>query len=200
MESFSQRLDAQLQAQWRKATLQDIAGVTGPSPELFKFLESISQFKVFSKSHVLFRQGEPIRRLFVIRTGWAHLTRAGAPPEERFLGSIHCLGVEGISRIPSGRDSHAAWSRRSDGDLAIEASSKSGVPRTRLEGSRTSLGDDIRSWSRKQSFPILQAQQRLIETGLVDGTNLLLMDMELCVRCGNCSLACHQSPRDSLVS
>src|SRR5262249_38832956 len=38
----------------------------------------------------------------------------------------------------------------------------------------------------------LAAQQRLIETGLVDATNLLVMDMDLCVRCGNCSLACHK--------
>ena len=36
------------------------------------------------------------------------------------------------------------------------------------------------------------AQRRLIDTGLVDATNLLIMDMDLCVRCGNCSLACHK--------
>jgi Fe-S-cluster-containing dehydrogenase component len=39
---------------------------------------------------------------------------------------------------------------------------------------------------------MLAGQERLIETGLVDGTNLLVMDMDLCVRCGNCSLACHK--------
>ena len=31
-----------------------------------------------------------------------------------------------------------------------------------------------------------------ITTGVVDGANLLVMDMDLCVRCGNCSLACHK--------
>jgi Fe-S-cluster-containing dehydrogenase component len=31
-----------------------------------------------------------------------------------------------------------------------------------------------------------------IATGIVDGSNLLVMDMDLCVRCGNCSLACHK--------
>jgi Fe-S-cluster-containing dehydrogenase component len=29
-------------------------------------------------------------------------------------------------------------------------------------------------------------------TGVVDGTNLLVMDMDKCVRCGNCSMACHK--------
>ena len=31
-----------------------------------------------------------------------------------------------------------------------------------------------------------------IETGVVDGVNLLVMDMAKCIRCGNCSLACHK--------
>ncbi len=31
-----------------------------------------------------------------------------------------------------------------------------------------------------------------ITTGIIDGSNLLVMDMDLCVRCGNCSLACHK--------
>jgi Fe-S-cluster-containing dehydrogenase component len=31
-----------------------------------------------------------------------------------------------------------------------------------------------------------------ITTGIIDGANLLVMDMDLCVRCGNCSLACHK--------
>src|SRR5262249_43279324 len=36
------------------------------------------------------------------------------------------------------------------------------------------------------------AQDRILDKGLADGTNLLVMDMDLCVRCGNCSLACHE--------
>src|SRR5262249_505403 len=38
----------------------------------------------------------------------------------------------------------------------------------------------------------LSSQEKLINTGLVDGTNLLVMDMDLCVRCGRCSMACHK--------
>lgn len=69
MQGFSERLDANYRLNGRKATLQDLAGITGPSPELFSYLESISQFKVFSKNHILFRQGDAIRRLFLNRTG-----------------------------------------------------------------------------------------------------------------------------------
>ena len=39
---------------------------------------------------------------------------------------------------------------------------------------------------------VVAAAGREITTGIVDGTNLLVMDMDLCIRCGNCSLACHK--------
>src|SRR4029077_19659150 len=38
----------------------------------------------------------------------------------------------------------------------------------------------------------LVAAEKEIATGIVDGVNLLVMDMDLCVRCGNCSFACHK--------
>jgi len=38
----------------------------------------------------------------------------------------------------------------------------------------------------------VEAAAKEIETGIVEGTNLLVMDMDLCIRCGNCSLACHK--------
>jgi len=192
MESFSQRLDANYRLNGRKATLQDLAGLTGPSPELFRFLESISQFKVFSKNHVLFRQGEPIRRLFVIRTGWAHLTRVGTSPDERFLGSIHCLGVEGIMRDAEWSETATLLGRTEVMEISLSKLRQSLEflePALRMLEKASGTRPDLVA---KKELPILQAQQRLIETGLVDGTNLLLMDMELCVRCGNCSLACHQ--------
>src|SRR5207244_10556495 len=39
---------------------------------------------------------------------------------------------------------------------------------------------------------VLAATEEEISTGIVDSVNLLVMDMDLCVRCGNCSLACHK--------
>src|ERR1044071_5517321 len=43
-----------------------------------------------------------------------------------------------------------------------------------------------------QDLNALRAAEEEIATGIVDGSNLLVMDMDLCVRCGNCSLACHK--------
>jgi len=38
----------------------------------------------------------------------------------------------------------------------------------------------------------LKAAEEEIATGIIDGSNVLVMDMDLCIRCGNCSLACHK--------
>jgi Fe-S-cluster-containing dehydrogenase component len=39
---------------------------------------------------------------------------------------------------------------------------------------------------------VVMATGKEISTGIIDGMNLLVMDMDLCIRCGNCSLACHK--------
>jgi Fe-S-cluster-containing dehydrogenase component len=48
-----------------------------------------------------------------------------------------------------------------------------------------------------QDLNALRSAEEEIATGIVDGSNLLVMDMDLCVRCGNCSLACHKMHGES---
>src|SRR5258708_18684270 len=55
-----------------------------------------------------------------------------------------------------------------------------------------SLGDDDTGPRAHADKASLAAAEKEIATGVVDGVNLLVMDMDLCVRCGNCSLACHK--------
>ena len=55
-----------------------------------------------------------------------------------------------------------------------------------------SLADDDVMLALGFKKEVIAAAEREISTGIVDGTNLLVMDMDKCVRCGNCSMACHQ--------
>jgi Fe-S-cluster-containing dehydrogenase component/CRP-like cAMP-binding protein len=191
MQNFSERLDANYRINGRKATLQDLAAITGPSPELFLYLESISQFKVFSKNHILFREGDPVRRLFLNRTGWLHLTSGSIPGSQRLLGPIHCFGLEGLRSDAVWSETATLMGRGEVMEISISKLRQSPLLTQALQSLEKISADKPQSLT-KRELPIIHAQQRLIETGLVDGTNLLLMDMELCVRCGNCSLACHQ--------
>jgi len=58
--------------------------------------------------------------------------------------------------------------------------------------SKFSQADDDVRVAMGLNKPLVAATEREIATGVVDGTNLLVMDMDKCVRCGNCSMACHQ--------
>src|SRR3979409_2606463 len=55
-----------------------------------------------------------------------------------------------------------------------------------------SVADDETSLQARVDSKVLAATEKEISTGIVDAVNLLVMDMDLCIRCGNCSLACHK--------
>src|SRR4030095_4826893 len=54
------------------------------------------------------------------------------------------------------------------------------------------VDDDPPAIERVLDLRALASAEKEIATGIVDGGNLLVMEMDLCVRCGNCSLACHK--------
>lgn len=192
MPTFSQLLDANYRLNGRKATLQELSEATEPSPEVFKYLESVSDFRVFSKNHVLFSEGEPIRKIFILRTGWAHLTKGSPPVSERYLGPMHCFGVDGITRDGVWTETCTILGRAEVLEVSVIRLRKVADLRERAKATLTQAMAPPAEKTAPTPLPVLHSQQRLIETGLVDGTNLLLMDMQLCVRCGNCSLACHR--------
>jgi Fe-S-cluster-containing dehydrogenase component len=154
----------------------------------------LSRFQVFSKNHVLAQQGSPVDELYVIKEGW--LRRTTTDGRRDFLGHGYCLGLEtapghtvwpftvtllsrtevlvipllGLSDIPEFRDS------------LIRELSAFAPPAI---GGGRALPPEIRA-------QMVASQARLISTGIVDATNLLVMDMKLCIRCGRCSLACHE--------
>lgn len=192
LKRFSRLLDAIYRRNGRKATLQEFAEATHAPEQLVAYLESISQFRVLSRNHILFRAGEPAKSLYILRRGWARFNGASDATEERYLGPMHCLGVDGIDEDTEWAETCILLGRTEVLEISL--------PRLRdkpdfLASARLALGKASGApRDRKQHFsgPVVDAQRRLIETGLVDGTNLLLMDMQLCVRCGNCSLACHR--------
>jgi Fe-S-cluster-containing dehydrogenase component/CRP-like cAMP-binding protein len=205
---FGEALDSTYRHHGRAATIQEIKAATNLSDEAISQLERISQFRVFAKNHLLFRAGEQMRSLYVLKTGWARLTPrtessnlATAEGESRnwnvrangtYIGPSHCFGIEAITRDGEWEQTCTVLGRAEV--LEISISKLRQYPELRetllLAFSNITVPRDLtRS---RQPLPIAKSQEDLIETGLVDATNLLVMDMDLCVRCGNCSMACHQ--------
>ena len=198
LPKFGENLDNTYRNHGRDAALESLKLMGGLSAEMMSELKDYSSFRVFGKSHVLFHEKEPIKRLYIIRVGWVQRTQSSMEGKEvkDFIGHGFCFGIEGVAR-------DASWPY----DVTLMGRTEVlEIPITRLR-QNFALQDAVLKLIARHAPPpvgafvnyepavhegMLAAQERLIDTGLVDGTNLLVMDMDLCVRCGNCSLACHK--------
>jgi Fe-S-cluster-containing dehydrogenase component/CRP-like cAMP-binding protein len=188
------------------STIQEEAGEALSAVELLA-LGNLAQFMVYGKHHLLVQEGKPIDRLFLIRSGWVRRVR-GVPiylditestprsvliPED-FLGAGNCLGLEAL-------EGQTTWQYSADLMARTELLE---IPLVALQADRElcrrvqtafgdfSIADDDTSLTARGEPKARAAAEKEIATGIVDAVNLLVMDMDLCVRCGNCSLACHK--------
>src|ERR1700741_4532081 len=169
-----------------------------------------SRYMVYGKNHVLCQEDDPIDRLILIKSGWIRRSH-GAPfhaasPEVvlgmdetigvDFLGGGNCLGIEGVAQ-PAVWGFRASMMQRTE-VLEISLNQFSTDPSlrkelidafSRLANAGSSLPLTIEALP---DLNALKAAEEEIATGIVDATNVLVMDMDLCIRCGNCSLACHK--------
>ena len=198
LPKFSENLDNTYRNHGRDSNIDKIKAIAGLSPEMIKQLKEFSVFRVFSKNHVLFRQNDSIKRLYIVREGWLHRTQdlQGASVED-FLGHDYCLGAEALSSADARWPYAVTLMGRTEileialSDLRAAPQLMNVLARTIAPFSPPQIGARV-NYKPRVRQRMLEAQERIIETGLVDGTNLLVMDMDLCVRCGNCSLACHK--------
>jgi Fe-S-cluster-containing dehydrogenase component/CRP-like cAMP-binding protein len=202
-------------ALWR--TMVKLEEVIGKpfSDALNAELEEEAQFKVYADGHLLFKEGDPIEKLIFIRRGWIQRARGLDPhsplspvraslPElastlsEKdnvgldFLGEGNWLGLEILSRETW--DYTATIMARTEVleiDISHLSADRELVDMIKTEFPEFSHADDAPP-ERPLNIRTTQAAAIEIHEGIVDGTNLLVMDMNLCVRCGNCSMACHK--------
>jgi ferredoxin len=85
-----------------------------------------------------------------------------------------------------GADVEQLFARTAEQDAKWRAKGKPGVANYPAYITRMAEED----FARQNGVEIGIAKE--IATGIVDGTNLLVMDMDKCIRCGNCSMACHK--------
>jgi Fe-S-cluster-containing dehydrogenase component/CRP-like cAMP-binding protein len=212
LPKFGQMLDANYRKHGLGRTLIDVRQVTGNafSPELIEKLGKAARFMVYAKHHVLFDEGEPVDRIIFIRNGWVRRVRGGVVGAAMgdmmvegltddigvdFLGAGNCLGLEGTRRDARWAYTATVLQRTEVLEVAVPRLRSDPALRDALEKSfaEFSLADDDVEVASKLDRLVVSATEREIATGVVDGTNLLVMDMDKCVRCGNCSMACHRT-------
>lgn len=211
LKKFGQLLDVAYRKYGLDHTLLEVDEATNSafSPELLKQLGNAARFTVYGKNHVLFQEGDPLNRLVFVKNGWVRRTRGllanptqadmvmelGKDVGVDFLGAGNCLGLEALSTDQKSDWKYTATIMARTEVLEVAVSHLRANPAL-----RDLVLKHIGSFSHVDDKPpepprdkrVVAAEGREIATGIVDATNLLVMDMDLCIRCGNCSLACHK--------
>jgi Fe-S-cluster-containing dehydrogenase component/CRP-like cAMP-binding protein len=209
LPEFGKRLDAAYRDRSFDHLLRKVEKFTKKSftPEQFQILRGTARFMVYGKHHVLCQEGEAVEKIIFIKDGWVRRVQGLAAYSEMsglvkgtnakvgvdYLGAGNCLGLEwkpGRERWPY---SAIVMARTEVLELAIPDLLAHGDLLDRVLDTFSSFSqvDDERRVAREEMGAGAVAAEKEIATGIVDGANLLVMDMDLCIRCGNCSLACH---------
>ncbi len=210
LPKFGQVLDETYRRHGFGRVLEDLHSLTGPTKEpVVTKLRELATFMVYGKHHVLCTENEPIEKIVLIKSGWIRRVR-GVPFDASstgiamgmgqsigvdFLGAGNCLGLEGATQSAQWSYSSACLARTEVlevplGPLASDPEMRSQIIAAFADFSNAD--DNLPAIERVKDLRTLAATEEEITTGVVDGANLLVMDMDLCVRCGNCSLACHK--------
>ena len=209
---FGQILDETYRSHGFSRVLEDLnlAAKGGLSPELVEHLSKTARYMVYGKHHVLCVEGNPIDKMIFVMSGWVRRSRgipfSATSPEVSmgigekigvdFLGAGNCLGLEAVRQSNTWRYNASLLSRTEV--LEVPLSGLPTDPQLRNELLNTfssfSNADDVLPPTIEEvaDLRLLKSAEHEIATGVIDGSNLLVMDMDLCVRCGNCSLACHK--------
>lgn len=209
---FGQALDETYRAHGFGRVLEDLSQVVDDplNKQIIDKLREISRFVVYGKHHVLCQEHTPIEKVFLIKSGWVRRAR-GLPFDAAsagivmgvgesigvdFLGAGNCLGLEGATKPDVWKFGASLMARTEVLEVPVAPLVSDPGLRDRivLAFSAFSNVDDSLppTIDTIPDFRPMAAAELEITTGIVDGANLLVMDMDLCVRCGNCSFACHK--------
>ena len=210
---FAAVLDKAYRRNSRALFLQDVGLATRLDAEALGKLSTISQFRVYEPGHVLFQEGEPIRRLFVLKTGWLKLSKASetnadeadaadwaALAHEDYLGSGHCLGLEGAASDLAWPQTGTLLTRAEVLEVSLSLLRETGALSEDIHTALKKLAPAAEQAYQRQPLPIAAAQFGMIRSGVAATANLLAIDARTCIRCGNCATACQDLHGQSRLS
>ena len=212
LQTFGNILDETYRTHGIGRVLEDLTSITGKplSEPLAEELRRTARYMVYGKNHELCKEGDRIDRLILIKTGWLRRSRGvpfhAASPEVvlgvdetigvDFLGGGNCVGLEGVTQSAKWKYRATLMARTEVLEIPLDQFSTDPALRQQLADTFSSLS--TAGTASPQTIELLpdlnalKAAEEEIATGIIDGTNVLVMDMDLCIRCGNCSLACHK--------
>ncbi|HBB94072.1 MAG TPA: hypothetical protein DC054_01660 [Blastocatellia bacterium] len=211
LTKFGEVIDSTYRAHGKSRVIEDLISLipTPVSPAVVDYLRRAAKFRIYGKYHVLCEEKTQVERIILIREGWVRRVRGipfsaaedgislglGESIGVDFLGAGNCLGLENVAREASWLYTASVMARTEVLEVPIEPLFSDPSLRDQLISIFSQFSSDDKLPPTIEDVPdprILTTTEKEISTGIVDGVNLLVMDMDLCIRCGNCSLACHE--------
>jgi len=220
-KGFGEKLDRDYSRHGLSHTILEVQEATkhGFNSELLEKFREAARFTVYAKDHILFQKGDAIEKLIFINSGWVRRVRdlssgptgiASAVSDSLsadmvtelskevgldFLGAGNWLGLDAVFSKDELRWDYATTIMARTEVLEIALSALRLNPEL-----AATIAEHFPLFSEVDDKPpeppsdrqSIAAVGKEIATGIVDGTNLLVIDMDLCIRCGNCSMACHK--------
>lgn len=165
--------------------------------ETIEEIIATSSLTPYSKGDVIAAEGAPAQRFFVIRTGFVRVSRKvqGAERDEviAYLGPEDFFGDQELAGAAPGYATSV---------VALEPVEVMSVPRVsfwKLHQRHPELFTEFRRYqlSRNEQQQILSNSatamafvSQMLESGLAQARSALIINMDACVRCGNCVQAC----------
>ncbi|HEY6804135.1 MAG TPA: cyclic nucleotide-binding domain-containing protein [Pyrinomonadaceae bacterium] len=207
LPKFGLTLDETYRSHGLARILEELATTKSLSKHVVNQIQQVARYLVYGKHHVLCNEDAPIDKLILIRSGWIRRSRGvsfhATSPEivmgmsggigVDFLGEGNCLGLEGVKHPAKWKFTATLLARSEVMEIpiaALDATVKDEL--VSIFTGFSPVDDLVPAIDVVQDVRALKSAEEEIVTGIVDGANLLVMDMDLCVRCGNCSLACHK--------
>lgn len=213
LPQFAAVLDKAYRRNSRALFLQDVGMATRLDTEALSKLSTISQFRVYEAGHVLFQEGDLIRRLYVLKTGWLKLRKASeanateaeetdwtAAAQEDYLGNGHCLGLEGATSDLTWPQTGTLLTQAEVLEISVALLRETGTLSEDIGTALKKLAPAPEQAYQRQPLPIATAQFNLIHSGVAATANLLAIDARTCIRCGNCSASCQDLHGQSRLS
>ncbi len=213
LPQFAAVLDKAYRRNSRALFLQDLGVATRLDAEALGKLATISQFRVYEPGHVLFQEGEPIRRLCILKTGWLKLRKASeehqhdadiadwaAQAHEEYLGAGHCLGLEGAASDLAWPQTGTLLTRAEVLEISVTLLRATGALSEDINTALKKLAPAAEQAYQRQPLPLAAAQSALIRSGVAATASLLAIDARTCIRCGNCAAACQDLHGQSRLS
>jgi Fe-S-cluster-containing dehydrogenase component len=166
----------------------------GLSPALIDEVINRSSLRILARDDAAYEMGQPNDALYLVMNGHLKMTR---PSGER-VSVLAYFNAGDFFGVPDDGAARAA---------TVTALGKSEIIRIPSELVHKLLGSPvIRERLKKVTFArkeallkvlgggqtVAMAAQQLMLDGQVEAASLLIIDLERCVRCGNCSASCHE--------